>query len=233
MDGACRLPCRPRNARDTIRRQSSRPVDRRLYTGRCEGLLRGTTTSYKRPTKLRQGPISGRHVPVARLSPRPRVPRGSTCRARSRGVRGGSRSLGRGERSFERSFGEPEAAQKRLERSRPGLRTRKMAGFESRPRPSPAVWRGPRGSLGRASMEIHAFRLTPGQDLKKSLLAYAKGAKLEAGCIVTCVGSLSKVRARHCLFVRGDSTLGIARGFGRLSTSPHPSLPPPPRRRAD
>ena len=49
-------------------------------------------------------------------------------------------------------------------------------------------------------MEIHAFRLTPGQDLKKSLLAYAKGAKLEAGCIVTCVGSLSKVRARHRLF---------------------------------
>lgn len=59
------------------------------------------------------------------------------------------------------------------------------------------AWRGPRGSLGRASMEIHAFRLTPGQDLKKSLLAYAKGAKLEAGCIVTCVGSLSKVRVRH------------------------------------
>lgn len=75
-----------------------------------------------------------------------------------------------------------------------------MRVFESRPRPSPAVWRGPRGSLGRASMEIHAFRLTPGQDLKKSLLAYAKGAKLEAGCIVTCVGSLSKVRARHRLF---------------------------------
>ena len=43
-------------------------------------------------------------------------------------------------------------------------------------------------------MEIHAFRLTPGQDLKKSLVAYAKGEKLEAGCIVTCVGSLKKVR---------------------------------------
>ena len=45
-------------------------------------------------------------------------------------------------------------------------------------------------------MEIHAFRLTPGQDLKKSLLSYAKGAKLEAGCVVTCVGSLSKVSIR-------------------------------------
>ena len=43
-------------------------------------------------------------------------------------------------------------------------------------------------------MEVHAFRLTPGQDLKKSLVAYAKGEKLEAGCIVTCVGSLKKVR---------------------------------------
>ena len=45
-------------------------------------------------------------------------------------------------------------------------------------------------------MEIHAFRLTPGQDLKKSLLSYAKGAKLEAACVVTCVGSLSKVSLR-------------------------------------
>jgi len=45
-------------------------------------------------------------------------------------------------------------------------------------------------------MEIHAFRLTPGQDLRKSLLSYAKGAKLEAGCVVTCVGSLSKVSLR-------------------------------------
>ena len=44
--------------------------------------------------------------------------------------------------------------------------------------------------------EIHAFRLTPGQDLKKSLLSYAKGAKLEAACVVTCVGSLSKVSLR-------------------------------------
>ena len=44
-------------------------------------------------------------------------------------------------------------------------------------------------------MEIHAFRLTPGQDLKKSLVAYAKGEKLEAGCIVTCVGSLKKGRS--------------------------------------
>ena len=28
-------------------------------------------------------------------------------------------------------------------------------------------------------MEVHAFRLTPGQDLKKSLVAYAKGEKLD------------------------------------------------------
>ena len=42
-------------------------------------------------------------------------------------------------------------------------------------------------------MEVHAFRLTPGRR-RKSLVAYAKGEKLEAGCIVTCVGSLKKVR---------------------------------------
>ncbi len=47
-----------------------------------------------------------------------------------------------------------------------------------------------------AGMEIHAFRLTPGQDLRKSLVSYAKGAKLEAGCVLTCVGSLQKVSLR-------------------------------------
>lgn len=252
VDGVCRLPCRPRNARDTIRRQSSRPVDRRLYTGRCEGLLRGTTTSYKRPTKLRQGPISGRHVPVARLSPRPRVPRGSTCRASSPGVRGGGRSLGRGERSF----GEPEAAQKRLEKSRPGLRTRKLAGGTKESRSTrgapfaqptesdrvscPSVDSGP--SLARPPRQSrtreHGDPRVPadaGAGPQEVSVGIRQGRQARGGMHRDVRGlAVEGARPASIAFsVRGDSTLGMARGFGRLSTSPPPSPPPPPRRRAD
>jgi uncharacterized protein len=40
------------------------------------------------------------------------------------------------------------------------------------------------------TMQIHALRLTPGQDLKKELDQYVKNNQLEAACILTCVGSL-------------------------------------------
>ena len=76
-------------------------------------------------------------------------------------------------------------------------------------------------------MEIHAFRLTPGQDLKKSLLAYAKGAKLEAGCIVTCVGSLSKVRARHLSPFPSAETAPSASHAVSADSPPLRPRPPP------
>lgn len=45
-------------------------------------------------------------------------------------------------------------------------------------------------------MTVHAIRLHPGQDLKRELDAFAKAQHLQAGFIVTCVGSLRKVALR-------------------------------------
>jgi predicted DNA-binding protein with PD1-like motif len=46
------------------------------------------------------------------------------------------------------------------------------------------------------TMQIHALRLTPGQDLKKELDLYVKNNHLEAAYILTCVGSLRKAVLR-------------------------------------
>jgi uncharacterized protein len=43
---------------------------------------------------------------------------------------------------------------------------------------------------------VYALRLRPNQDLKQELVAFAKANKIEAGYIVTCVGSLQKATLR-------------------------------------
>ena len=45
-------------------------------------------------------------------------------------------------------------------------------------------------------MTIYAIRLHPGQDLKRELDNFAKMQQLQAGFIITCVGSLQKVTIR-------------------------------------
>jgi uncharacterized protein len=47
--------------------------------------------------------------------------------------------------------------------------------------------------------EVRAFalRLRPGQDLLKELRAFVESEKIEAGCIATCVGSLTQVTLRY------------------------------------
>ena len=45
-------------------------------------------------------------------------------------------------------------------------------------------------------MRVHAFRLTPGSDLRAELERLARVHSLLAGCILTCVGSLSCARLR-------------------------------------
>lgn len=45
-------------------------------------------------------------------------------------------------------------------------------------------------------MKTFALRLRPGQDLKTELLAFAKAQGLQAGLVLTCVGSLSKTSLR-------------------------------------
>jgi uncharacterized protein len=46
------------------------------------------------------------------------------------------------------------------------------------------------------TMIVYALRLHPGQDLKRELDAFAKAQHLQAGFIITCVGSLRKVALR-------------------------------------
>ena len=45
-------------------------------------------------------------------------------------------------------------------------------------------------------MHVHAFRLTPGTDLKVALAQFVRDHALSAGCILSCVGSLSHARLR-------------------------------------
>lgn len=45
-------------------------------------------------------------------------------------------------------------------------------------------------------MRAHAFRLTPGTDLREALTRLAKEHALRAGCILSGVGSLSRARLR-------------------------------------
>jgi len=45
-------------------------------------------------------------------------------------------------------------------------------------------------------MRAHAFRLTPGADLRAELERLTRELSLGAGCIVSCVGSLSQARLR-------------------------------------
>lgn len=45
-------------------------------------------------------------------------------------------------------------------------------------------------------MKIHTFRLKPGQDLFDSIEVFAKGHNIEAGCVLSCVGSLTHAALR-------------------------------------
>lgn len=47
-----------------------------------------------------------------------------------------------------------------------------------------------------SKVQVHALRLHPGQDLKGEIVAFAKKHHIEAGYIITCVGSLQKVNLR-------------------------------------
>lgn len=45
-------------------------------------------------------------------------------------------------------------------------------------------------------MKIYVLRLHPGDDLKKSLVAFSKENNLQAGLVITCVGSLQRAALR-------------------------------------
>ena len=43
---------------------------------------------------------------------------------------------------------------------------------------------------------VYALRLSPNQDLKQEIVAFAKANSIQAGYIITCVGSLKKANLR-------------------------------------
>lgn len=45
-------------------------------------------------------------------------------------------------------------------------------------------------------MQTYAFRIHPGQDLKKEIDAFVESKKIKAGVVVTCVGNLEKATLR-------------------------------------
>ena len=46
-------------------------------------------------------------------------------------------------------------------------------------------------------VKIHAFRLKPGQDLRKEIEALVAKEKIATGYIITCVGSLTQTNIRY------------------------------------
>jgi uncharacterized protein len=53
--------------------------------------------------------------------------------------------------------------------------------------------------------KAHAFRLKPGQDLKKEILQYVKEKQIKAGWVSTCVGSLTNYNIRFANQPEGNS----------------------------
>jgi uncharacterized protein len=57
-------------------------------------------------------------------------------------------------------------------------------------------------------VKMHAFRLKPGQDLKQEITAYVQQHKIEAGWIVTCVGSVTQYNLRFANQSNGNKATG-------------------------
>lgn len=61
----------------------------------------------------------------------------------------------------------------------------------------------------KSSMKTHAYRILPGQDLRQEIDNYVVKNKIEAGCILTCVGNLSKVVIRMAGYTSAADTHSI------------------------
>jgi uncharacterized protein len=72
------------------------------------------------------------------------------------------------------------------------------------------------------TITAHAFRLKPGQDLRKSIEDYVKENNITAGWVVTCVGSLTHYNIRFANQKDGSSGAGhfeIVSLTGTVSTN--------------
>ena len=57
-------------------------------------------------------------------------------------------------------------------------------------------------------LKIHALRLKPNQDLKQEIEAFVKKEHIEAGWIMTCVGSLTQANLRYANQPEGTKSNG-------------------------
>jgi uncharacterized protein len=57
-------------------------------------------------------------------------------------------------------------------------------------------------------VKIHAFRLKQGQDLKQEIITYVQKHKIEAGWIMTCVGSVTQYNLRFANMPDGKKANG-------------------------
>ncbi len=58
------------------------------------------------------------------------------------------------------------------------------------------------------NVKVHAFRLKPGEDLKAGIDSIVQREKIEAGWIMTCVGSLTRTAIRYANQPIADSMSG-------------------------
>lgn len=58
------------------------------------------------------------------------------------------------------------------------------------------------------SVKTHVLRLKPGQDLKQEIFSYLQTHKIEAGWIVTCVGSVTQYHLRFANMPEGSKATG-------------------------
>lgn len=63
-----------------------------------------------------------------------------------------------------------------------------------------------------------AFRLTPGQDLKKEIIAFAKKNKIKAGCMISAVGSVQQYHLRFANKKKGVLKKGYFEISGLVGT---------------
>jgi uncharacterized protein len=72
------------------------------------------------------------------------------------------------------------------------------------------------------NISVHAFRLKPGQDLRKEIELYVKENNIAAGWIATCVGSLTNYNIRFANQQNGNTGNGhfeIVSLTGTVSTN--------------
>jgi hypothetical protein len=79
-----------------------------------------------------------------------------------------------------------------------------------------------KSAMQNDEVKIHAFRLKPGQELKKEIDAFVQKEKIEAGWIMTCVGSLMQWNMRFANQPEGAKGTGhfeLVSLVGTISTN--------------